>query len=141
MAAPLVTEGVFEAFLGSPERAFYYGHSYCGNPLGAAIAREVLRSWATACARRPGAGRAESGDSSIVCEVVGRGASVLDAAHTREEPRPSGTRRIVFLIRPMRQRAPSLFFTARACGCGRLYLMARGDGCAHGECEAERTFR
>lgn len=42
MAATLVTERVFEAFLGSPERAFYYGHSYCGNPLGAALAREVL---------------------------------------------------------------------------------------------------
>ncbi|HLM74513.1 MAG TPA: adenosylmethionine--8-amino-7-oxononanoate transaminase, partial [Polyangiaceae bacterium] len=42
MAATLVTERVFEAFLGSPDRAFYYGHSYCGNPLGSAIAREVL---------------------------------------------------------------------------------------------------
>lgn len=42
MAATLVTEAVFEAFLGSPDRAFYYGHSYCGNPLGSAIAREVL---------------------------------------------------------------------------------------------------
>ncbi len=42
MAATLVTEEVFEAFLGGPERAFYHGHSYCGNPLGAAVAREVL---------------------------------------------------------------------------------------------------
>jgi adenosylmethionine-8-amino-7-oxononanoate aminotransferase len=42
MSATLVTERVFEAFLGSPDRAFYYGHSYCGNPLGSAIAREVL---------------------------------------------------------------------------------------------------
>jgi adenosylmethionine---8-amino-7-oxononanoate aminotransferase len=42
MAATLVTPRVFEAFLGPPERAFYYGHSYCGNPLGAALAREVL---------------------------------------------------------------------------------------------------
>jgi adenosylmethionine-8-amino-7-oxononanoate aminotransferase len=42
MAATLVTDRVFDAFLGPPERAFYYGHSYCGNPLGAAIAREVL---------------------------------------------------------------------------------------------------
>ncbi|MFT3775351.1 MAG: adenosylmethionine--8-amino-7-oxononanoate transaminase [Minicystis sp.] len=41
-AATLVTARVFDAFLGPPERAFYYGHSYCGNPLGAAIAREVL---------------------------------------------------------------------------------------------------
>ena len=43
MAATLVTERVFEGFLGDKSRAFYYGHSYTGNPLGAAIAREVLR--------------------------------------------------------------------------------------------------
>ena len=42
MAATLATPRVFDAFLGSPDRAFYYGHSYCGNPLGAAVAREVL---------------------------------------------------------------------------------------------------
>jgi adenosylmethionine-8-amino-7-oxononanoate aminotransferase len=42
MAATLVTERVFRAFCGAPERAFFYGHSYCGNPLGAAVAREVL---------------------------------------------------------------------------------------------------
>jgi adenosylmethionine-8-amino-7-oxononanoate aminotransferase len=42
MAATLATARVFDAFLGPPERAFYYGHSYCGNPLGAAVAREVL---------------------------------------------------------------------------------------------------
>jgi len=41
-AATLVTPRVFDAFLGPPERAFYYGHSYCGNPLGAAVAREAL---------------------------------------------------------------------------------------------------
>jgi len=43
MAATLVTRRVFEGFLGGPERAFYYGHTFCGNPLGAAVAREVLR--------------------------------------------------------------------------------------------------
>jgi adenosylmethionine-8-amino-7-oxononanoate aminotransferase len=42
MAATLAQERVFRAFLGDPERAFYYGHSYCGNPLGASVAREVL---------------------------------------------------------------------------------------------------
>jgi adenosylmethionine-8-amino-7-oxononanoate aminotransferase len=41
-AATLATPRVFDAFLGAPDRAFYYGHSYCGNPLGAAVAREVL---------------------------------------------------------------------------------------------------
>ena len=42
LGASLVTERVFEAFLGEPERAFWYGHTYCGNPLGTALAREVL---------------------------------------------------------------------------------------------------
>ena len=42
MAATLATERIFDAFLGDPSRAFYYGHTYCGNPLGAAVAREVL---------------------------------------------------------------------------------------------------
>jgi len=42
MAATLASERVFEGFLGAPERALYYGHTFCGNPLGAAVAREVL---------------------------------------------------------------------------------------------------
>jgi adenosylmethionine---8-amino-7-oxononanoate aminotransferase len=42
MAATLATERVFDAFRGSKERAFHYGHSYCGHALGAAVAREVL---------------------------------------------------------------------------------------------------
>jgi len=42
MAATLVSERVFEGFLGEPSRAFFYGHTYAGNPLGAAVAREVL---------------------------------------------------------------------------------------------------
>jgi adenosylmethionine-8-amino-7-oxononanoate aminotransferase len=40
--ATLATARVFEGFLGEKSRALYYGHSYCGNPLGAAVAREVL---------------------------------------------------------------------------------------------------
>ena len=43
MAATLATERIFQGFLGDAERAFYYGHTFCGNPLGAAVAREVLR--------------------------------------------------------------------------------------------------
>ncbi|NUO51060.1 MAG: adenosylmethionine--8-amino-7-oxononanoate transaminase [Polyangiaceae bacterium] len=43
MAATLASERIFEAFLGPPEIAFYYGHSFCGNPLGARVALEVLR--------------------------------------------------------------------------------------------------
>jgi len=38
LAATLATETIFEAFLGEPSdyRAFYYGHTYTGNPLAAA---------------------------------------------------------------------------------------------------------
>jgi len=42
MGATLATDRVFDAFRGSKDRALYYGHTFCGNPLGAAIAREVL---------------------------------------------------------------------------------------------------
>jgi adenosylmethionine---8-amino-7-oxononanoate aminotransferase len=43
MSATLVSERIFSGFLGDGERTFYYGHTFCGNPLGAALAREVLR--------------------------------------------------------------------------------------------------
>ena len=43
MSATLASERIFEGFLGEPDRAFYYGHTFCGNPLGAAIALEVLQ--------------------------------------------------------------------------------------------------
>ncbi|HKY39518.1 MAG TPA: adenosylmethionine--8-amino-7-oxononanoate transaminase [Polyangiaceae bacterium] len=43
MAATLVSERIFDGFLGSSERTFFYGHTFCGNPLAAAVAREVLR--------------------------------------------------------------------------------------------------
>ena len=42
MGATLVTEAVFEAFRGGKDRTLYYGHTFCGNPIGAALAREVL---------------------------------------------------------------------------------------------------
>ncbi len=43
MSATMTNQRVFDAFLGDPARAFHHGHSYCGNPLGSAVAREVLR--------------------------------------------------------------------------------------------------
>jgi adenosylmethionine-8-amino-7-oxononanoate aminotransferase len=42
MGATLVSERVFAPFLGGRDRTLHYGHTYCGNPLGAALAREVL---------------------------------------------------------------------------------------------------
>jgi len=43
MGATISSARIFEGFLGESDRAFYYGHTFCGNPLGAAVALEVLR--------------------------------------------------------------------------------------------------
>jgi adenosylmethionine-8-amino-7-oxononanoate aminotransferase len=44
LSATLTTERVFQAFLGAPElgRTFFHGHTYTGNPLGAAAAHATL---------------------------------------------------------------------------------------------------
>jgi adenosylmethionine-8-amino-7-oxononanoate aminotransferase len=44
LAATLTTDEVYDAFLGPPEagRTFYHGHTYTGNPLGAAAALASL---------------------------------------------------------------------------------------------------
>ncbi len=42
-AATVATERVFEGFAGDKARAFMHGHTFFGNPIGAAVAREVLR--------------------------------------------------------------------------------------------------
>jgi len=41
-AATLASERVFDGFRGGKERALMHGHTFFGNPLGAAVAREVL---------------------------------------------------------------------------------------------------
>jgi adenosylmethionine-8-amino-7-oxononanoate aminotransferase len=41
-AATLATDRIYDGFRGDKSRAFMHGHTFCGNPLGAAIAREVL---------------------------------------------------------------------------------------------------
>jgi len=44
LSATLATEAIFSAFLGPPEegRTFFHGHTYTGNPLGAAAAHATL---------------------------------------------------------------------------------------------------
>jgi len=42
MGAVLAGSRVFDAFGGGRERAFLHGHTFCGNPIGAALALEVL---------------------------------------------------------------------------------------------------
>lgn len=47
MGATLATDGVVDAFRGAEkDRTLYYGHTFCGHPLGAALAREVLAIYA-----------------------------------------------------------------------------------------------
>jgi adenosylmethionine-8-amino-7-oxononanoate aminotransferase len=41
-AATLATERIYDGFSGDKTRALMHGHTFCGNPLGASIAREVL---------------------------------------------------------------------------------------------------
>jgi adenosylmethionine-8-amino-7-oxononanoate aminotransferase len=45
LAATLVTDQIYEAFLGDPaaDRTFFHGHTYTGNPLGCAAALASLR--------------------------------------------------------------------------------------------------
>ncbi len=43
MGATLVTDRIYDSFRGGPgDRALWYGHTFCGNPIGAALALEVL---------------------------------------------------------------------------------------------------
>lgn len=41
-AATLASDRVYQGFAGGKNRALMHGHTFCGNPLGAAVAREVL---------------------------------------------------------------------------------------------------
>ncbi|UCF48444.1 MAG: adenosylmethionine--8-amino-7-oxononanoate transaminase [Myxococcales bacterium] len=41
-SATLATERIYDGFRGDKSRALMHGHTFCGNPLGAAVAREVL---------------------------------------------------------------------------------------------------
>lgn len=42
MAATLATDRIHDAFRGGKDKTLWYGHTFCGHPLGAAVAREVL---------------------------------------------------------------------------------------------------
>ena len=59
MAATLATRRIFEGFFGGSARAFFYGHTFTGNPLGAAIALEVLRVYEEECVLERAAAKAQ----------------------------------------------------------------------------------
>jgi adenosylmethionine-8-amino-7-oxononanoate aminotransferase len=41
-AATLASDRIYDGFRGDKRRALMHGHTFCGNPLGAAVAREVI---------------------------------------------------------------------------------------------------
>lgn len=43
MGATITTGEIFKEFVGGPEKAFYHGHTFTGNPLACAVAIESLR--------------------------------------------------------------------------------------------------
>jgi len=59
MAATLATRRIFEGFFGGSERAFFYGHTFTGNPLGAALALEVLKVYEEECVLERAASKAQ----------------------------------------------------------------------------------
>lgn len=59
MAATLATRRIFEGFFGGGSRPFFYGHTFTGNPLGAAVALEVLRVYEEECVLERAALKAE----------------------------------------------------------------------------------
>ncbi|MGZ3422905.1 MAG: adenosylmethionine--8-amino-7-oxononanoate transaminase [Polyangiales bacterium] len=71
MAATLTSQRIVDAFSGGRARAFLYGHSYSGNPLGAAIAREVLAVYR---------------DESIVAGVAERAEMIASSLHALASP-------------------------------------------------------
>lgn len=77
MAATLASRRVFDAFLGDPRRALYYGHSYAGNPLGAAVAREVLAVYRDEDVL--GAAARTAAKIATAFEIIGRIDGAVDA--------------------------------------------------------------
>ena len=59
MAATLATRRIFEGFFGGSERSFFYGHTFTGNPLGAALALEVLKVYEEECVLERAASKAQ----------------------------------------------------------------------------------
>jgi adenosylmethionine-8-amino-7-oxononanoate aminotransferase len=94
MSATLVTEKIFEAFLGGRERTFLHGHSYGGNPLGAAVAREVLRvldeeqTLARAAPKARAIAQAFSEMQALPSVVRARSLGMIGALDLAEKTRP-----------------------------------------------------
>ena len=67
MAATIATPRIYDGFRGGAERAFMHGHTFYGNPLGAAVALEVLAIYR---------------DEEVLAQVA-RNAPIVEAAFAR----------------------------------------------------------
>ncbi len=104
MAATVTSQRVLDAFSGGRERAFLYGHSYCGNPLGAAVGREVLAIYreerildgvperAALIARAFDRLLADATTARVVRSVRAKG--MMGAADLRDDPRLGSARTV-----------------------------------------------
>ena len=125
LAATLTTDEVYNAFLGPPEagRTFYHGHTYTGNPLGAAVALANLDLLESPDRSARAAGKNCSGcectwkrlrNFSVVGDIRQKGT----AGRHRAGARPDG-RRNAFRRRNAWGRAFAGWRASRACCCGR----------------------
>ncbi len=114
MAATLATERIFDAFRGGSDRALYYGHTFCGHALGAALAREVLAIYR---------------DEDILGQVA-RKAPILSRGFARIAAIP-GVRRV---------RTMGMIGAADLAGDGGYLRSARGGASSKRLARAERTF-
>jgi adenosylmethionine-8-amino-7-oxononanoate aminotransferase len=91
MGAVLVSERVMEGFRGGRERAFLHGHTFCGNPIGAALALEVLAIYreenilARAAAKAPLVARAFERLRDLPCVERVRVRGLIGAADLRSD--------------------------------------------------------
>jgi len=114
LAATLTTERVFEAFLGGPERALYYGHSYTANQLGCAAALASLAIFR---------------EEKVLAELqpkIARLTALL--AELRRDPRVHEVRQCGFIAGIELRRADGTPFPADARTGARVCLAARPHG-------------
>ncbi|MBS2015172.1 MAG: adenosylmethionine--8-amino-7-oxononanoate transaminase [Deltaproteobacteria bacterium] len=79
MAATLASDRIYDAFRGGgPDRALWYGHTFCGHPLGAALAREVLAIY-----REEGIVAATQPKSALITGAFERLATIPGVARVR----------------------------------------------------------
>lgn len=77
-SATLATERIYEGFRGDTSRALMHGHTFCGNPMGAALAREVLAIY-----RDDNVLEAAAPKATRIAEAVAELGSIPGVSHPR----------------------------------------------------------